>query len=68
MRSICLFFVAFCCSLSLGWGHFPEQDMDVPQIIDYYGYTCETIVAETEDGYYLTLHRIPFGKNGGFRE
>ncbi|KAE9551238.1 hypothetical protein FO519_005549 [Halicephalobus sp. NKZ332] len=44
-------------------GHLPEQDMDVPELISYYGYPVETITTETVDGYFLVLHRIPFGRN-----
>ncbi len=29
------------------------------QLIEFFGYKCEEHVARTEDGYHLTLHRIP---------
>ena len=39
-------------------------------MIEYHGYQCETHKVTTEDGYILTLHRIPRGRNstkgGGF--
>ena len=34
-----------------------------PQIVKDYGYPSETHSILTEDGYNLTLHRIPYGKN-----
>ena len=40
----------------------PEETMTVPEIIKHWGYPSETHAAITEDGYVLTLHRIPFGK------
>eukprot|EP00794_Sanderia_malayensis_P011943 gene11943-13179_t len=40
----------------------PEEQMNVPQIIKYWGYPAETHEAITKDGYILTLHRIPHGK------
>lgn len=30
---------------------------------NYYGYPCERYEVTTEDGYILTLHRIPHGRN-----
>lgn len=35
------------------------------EIIEEYGYTAETHTVQTDDGYLLTLHRIPYGKNCG---
>lgn len=35
-----------------------------PQIIRRHGYASESHVIQTEDGYLLTLHRIPASKNG----
>lgn len=40
----------------------PETKMSVPEIIRYWGYKAEIHEAITEDGYILTLHRIPHGK------
>lgn len=34
------------------------------QIIERWGYTAEVHEVTTEDGYILTLQRIPHGKNG----
>lgn len=39
----------------------PEESMNVIEIIKYYGYPSETHHVKTEDGYILTLHRIPHG-------
>lgn len=54
---LCLFavFAAVRCGL-------PEEGMPVPDLIKFWGYDVETHEAKTEDGYYLTLHRIPRGK------
>lgn len=41
----------------------PEAVMSVPEIVRYWGYPVETHEVVTEDGYVLTLHRIPHGKN-----
>lgn len=42
----------------------PDDYLDVPQIIRRHGYPSESHVCVTDDGYLLTLHRIP-GKNNG---
>jgi lysosomal acid lipase/cholesteryl ester hydrolase len=42
-------------------GDDPEEYMDTPQLIEYYGYPAETHTVTTDDGYILTLHRIPHG-------
>jgi len=36
----------------------PREDLDVPQLMDYYGYGCEVHQVTTEDGYILTMHRM----------
>ncbi|XP_046394636.1 lipase 3-like [Ischnura elegans] len=41
----------------------PDIYMDTPELIEYYGYPVEKHVVETEDGYLLTMHRIPHGKD-----
>ncbi|KAI6177906.1 Lipase [Aphelenchoides fujianensis] len=45
-------------------GRLPEVDMNVPQIVEYYGYPIQIFEATTKDGYVLTLHRIPFEVKG----
>ena len=40
----------------------PEETMTVPEIIRYWGYPSETYATITQDGYVLTMHRIPYGK------
>jgi pimeloyl-ACP methyl ester carboxylesterase len=44
-----------------GLGDLPEINMDVPQIIKYYGYPVENHDIETDDGYILRVQRIPHG-------
>jgi len=43
----------------------PEENMNVPEMIRYHGYPCETHNITTQDGYILTLHRIPHGREKG---
>lgn len=35
-----------------------------PQLIRHFGYTAEEHFVTTEDGYILTVHRIPVGRDG----
>uniref|UniRef100_A0A914EG39 Lipase n=1 Tax=Acrobeloides nanus TaxID=290746 RepID=A0A914EG39_9BILA len=51
-------------AISKSFGNDPEEYMDVPQIIEYWGYPAETVEAVTADGYILDLHRIPWNKEG----
>nr|XP_026696310.1 lysosomal acid lipase/cholesteryl ester hydrolase isoform X1 [Ciona intestinalis] len=39
----------------------PECKMTTPEMIRHAGYPCEEHTVETEDGYILTMHRIPHG-------
>ena len=48
--------------------YLPEVSMTSPQLIAYWGYPVETHQCVTEDGYMLTLHRIPHGRNNGRNE
>merc|ERR550519_983953 len=41
----------------------PDNNLPTPDMIARAGYPVETYQAYTEDGYILTLHRIPYGKN-----
>jgi lysosomal acid lipase/cholesteryl ester hydrolase len=34
-----------------------------PQLVTKYGYPVETHTVLTADGYFLTLHRIPYGRS-----
>jgi len=50
--------------LMVGWSKgLPEENLSTPQLIKYWGYPSETHEAVTKDGYVLTLHRIPHGRN-----
>jgi pimeloyl-ACP methyl ester carboxylesterase len=42
----------------------PEENLDSIGIIRHWGYPAEAHEVTTEDGYILTLHRIPHGRNG----
>jgi len=44
-------------------GSDPEIHMNVCEIVNYWGYPCESHTAQTEDGYILGIQRIPWGKN-----
>jgi len=42
--------------------HIRHADLLQPQLITKYGYPVETHTVITDDGYFLTLHRIPYGR------
>ena len=52
--------------ICMGCAKLPEEDLLVPDLIRYWNYPVEVHEAKTEDGYYLTLHRIPRGRNHHF--
>ncbi|KAI5633529.1 alpha/beta-hydrolase lipase region domain-containing protein [Phthorimaea operculella] len=41
----------------------PEKDMTPLELITLHGYFAEAHTVVTEDGYILTIHRIPFARN-----
>ena len=40
----------------------PEESLDTLGIILHWGYAGEAHTVQTDDGYILTMHRIPYGK------
>nr|AWU67119.1 putative triacylglycerol lipase [Crangon crangon] len=48
---------------ALGLEDNPDIYLDVPELIRKYGYPVEIHTVTTNDGYILTLHRIPHGRN-----
>ncbi|KDR16428.1 Lipase 3 [Zootermopsis nevadensis] len=40
----------------------PDVDLTTPDLLAKYGYPAESHTVQTDDGYLLTLHRIPHGK------
>lgn len=57
------FFVGSCFGDNGKWEDSPDEFLNAPQIIRRHGYPAESHVVKTEDGYLLTLHRIPGSKN-----
>ncbi|KAF2901737.1 hypothetical protein ILUMI_04465 [Ignelater luminosus] len=46
----------------------PDGELTVPEIIKRWGYPVETHYVTTEDGYILTLFRIPYGKKSTLKQ
>ena len=63
MENFVLFIALFIVNISFTIAKLPEEDLTVPELIKYWGYPVEIHEAKTDDGYYLTLHRIPYGRN-----
>ncbi len=58
VRSYGLFFATILRQLKI---LFRQTEM-----IEYWGYPVEEHRVTTDDGYILTMHRIPYGKDGPF--
>merc|ERR1712168_816138 len=57
-------FFTFCMVVVCHGGEpLPEIGMTVPQLIRYWNYPVEEHQVRTDDGYLLTVHRIPHGRN-----
>jgi len=54
--------VTFAVLVSSLQAKLPEENLSVPDLIRYWGYPAESHEVKTEDGYILTVHRIPHGK------
>uniref|UniRef100_A0A8D8UDK4 Gastric triacylglycerol lipase n=1 Tax=Cacopsylla melanoneura TaxID=428564 RepID=A0A8D8UDK4_9HEMI len=52
------------CRSILSTNYNPDVNLPTPKIIRRHGYPAESYVVETEDGYLLELHRIPYGRRG----
>ena len=63
MGKTTLLIALFIAGLSVHQAKLPEEDLLVPELIHYWGYPVEVHEAKTDDGYYLTLHRIPHGRD-----
>jgi len=60
-----IFCFATCCARVANFrGIPPEAKMNTSQMIRYFGYPVEEHHVTTEDGYILSLQRIPKGKKG----
>jgi len=62
LRLVLLFGLASVCSAAQAMD--PEFSMTTLEIINRWGYPAEEVDVVTKDGYILTMHRIPYGKDG----
>ncbi|XP_078361671.1 gastric triacylglycerol lipase-like isoform X2 [Oculina patagonica] len=66
---LCSAFLAIA-SVAVAIGHrdLPEEHMNVTQIIHYNGYPAEEYHVTTDDGYVITIQRIPAGRKEVFSD
>ncbi|KFP30560.1 Lipase member M [Colius striatus] len=55
--------IAYFMFISVKSDTGPEASMDMEQIVRYHGYPYEEHEVVTDDGYYLTMQRIPHGRD-----
>ncbi|XP_074780280.1 lipase member M-like [Athene noctua] len=55
--------IAYLMCISAKSDASPEVSMDVGEIVRYHGYPYEEHEVVTDDGYYLTMQRIPRGRD-----
>ncbi|XP_050567932.1 lipase member M-like [Cygnus atratus] len=67
MRTMMWLFITIACFIcsTEKCNASPEVFMDVGEIVRYHGYPYEEHEIVTDDGYYLTMQRIPHGRNSG---
>ncbi|XP_014251251.1 lipase 3-like [Cimex lectularius] len=56
------FFFVFFLAVTLAGSAQDDAKLTTIQLITKYGYPAESHKVMTEDGYYLTMHRIPYGR------
>ncbi|XP_046395142.1 lipase 3-like [Ischnura elegans] len=67
MAASAIFFVLAMAFLTVSAGpniqadNLPDVYLKTPDLIRYHGYAVEEHEVVTKDGYYLTMHRIPYG-------
>ncbi|ERL92854.1 lipase 3 isoform X1 [Dendroctonus ponderosae] len=66
--NVSFFFRAFQSLLNGQVNLDPDIGLNITQLLKNYNYTVEAHDVVTEDGYILTAHRVPYGRNGAGKE